>query len=111
MSSELAIVSGSWSFELNDSASRKAILTIFQNGDAIYGTGNLNLDANTTMIAAASGTVTGDQVNLDIVSLGKVSLYRISMTVNGDSATGSYTAFSPGLAPATGTVKGLRLVS
>jgi hypothetical protein len=29
MSSELAIVSGSWSFELNDSASRKAILNIF----------------------------------------------------------------------------------
>ena len=111
VSSELAIVSGSWSFELNDSASRKAILTIFQNGDTIYGTGNLNLDANTAMIAVASGTVTGDQVNLDIVSLGKVSLYRIFMTVSGDSATGSYTAFSPGLSPATGTAKGLRLVS
>jgi len=111
ISSELAIVSGSWSFELNDSASRKAILTVFQNGDTIYGTGNLNLDANTAMIAVASGTVTGDQVNLDIVSLGKVSLYRISMIVNGDSATGSYTAFSPGLSPATGTAKGLRLVS
>jgi hypothetical protein len=53
---------------LNDSASRKVILTIFQNGDAVYGTGNLNLDANTAMTAAASGTVTGDQVNLDIVS-------------------------------------------
>ena len=111
MSSDLAIVSGSWSLDLNDSASRKAILTIFQNGDTIYGTGNLNLDANTAMIAVASGTVTGNQVNLDIVSLGKVTLYRIFMTVSGDSATGSYTAFSPGLSPATGTAKGLRLVS
>ena len=111
MSSELVIVSGSWSLDLNDSASRKAILTIFQNGDAVYGTGNLNLDANTAMIAAASGTVTGDQVNLGIISLGKVSLYRIVMTINGDSATGSYTAFSPGLPPSTGTAKGLRLVS
>jgi hypothetical protein len=111
MSSELVIVSGSWSLDLNDSASRKAIMTIFQNRDAVYGTGNLNLDANTAMIAAASGTVTGDQVNLDIVSLGKVSLYRIVMTINGDSATGSYTAFSPGLPPSTGTAKGLRLVS
>ena len=111
MASELAIVSGSWSLDLNDSASRKAILTIFQNGDVVYGTGNLNLDANTAMIAAASGTVTGDQVNLDIVSLGKVSLYRTVMTINGDSATGSYTAFSPGLPPSTGTAKGLRLVS
>ena len=111
ISSELAIVSGSWSFELNDSASRKAILNIFQNGDAIYGTGNINLDANTAMTATVSGTVKGDQVNLDIVSLRKVSLYRISMIVNGDSATGSYTAFSLGLPPSTGTAKGLRLVS
>ena len=111
MSSGLAIVSGSWSIELNDSVSRKAILNIFQNGDAVYGTGNLNLDAETTMTAAASGTVTGDQVNMDIVSLGKVSLYRISMTVSGDSATGSYTTFSPGLPQSTGIAKGLRLVS
>ena len=110
-SSDLAIVSGSWSLDLNDSASRKAILTIFQNGDTVYGTGNLNLDANTAMTAAASGTVTGDQVNLDIVSLGKVSLYRISMTVSGDAATGSYTAFSPGLPPSTGTAKGAKVVS
>jgi hypothetical protein len=109
MSSELAIVSGSWSLELNDSASHKAVLTMFQNGDAVYGTGNLNLDANTTMAAAASGTVTGDQINLDVVSSGKVSLYRISMTVNGNSTTGSYTTFDPGLPPSTGTVKGLRL--
>lgn len=105
----LTIVSGSWSLDLNDSASRKAIITLFQNGDAVYGTGNLDLDANTTMMAAASGTVTGDQVNLDIVSLGKVSLYRISMTANGDSATGSYTAFSPGSAPTPGTMEGEKL--
>jgi hypothetical protein len=111
MSSELAIVSGSWSLDLNDSASRKAILTLFQNGDAVYGTGNLNLDANIAMTAAASGTVTGDQVNLDIVSLGKISLYRVSMTVSGDSATGNYTTFSPGLSPATGTAKGSKVVS
>ena len=111
MSSDLAIVSGSWSLDLNDSASRKAILTLFQNGDAVYGTGNLNLDANTAMTAAASGTVRGDQVNLDIVSLGKVSLYRISMTVSGDSATGNYTTFSPGLPPSTGTAKGSKQVS
>ena len=73
--------------------------------------GTLTLMSNTTMIAAASGTVKGDQVNMDIVSLGKVGLYRISMTVSGDSATGSYTAFSPGLPSLTGTAKGLRLMS
>jgi len=106
-SSHTTSVSGSWSLELNDSASRTAALTLFQNGDAVYGTGNINLDANTTMIAAASGTITGDRLNLDLVSLEKVSLYRISMTVNGDSATGSYTAFTPSSASITGTANGV----
>jgi hypothetical protein len=106
-SSEPTSVSGSWSLVLNDSASRTAALTLFQSGDAVYGIGNINLDANTTMIAAASGTITGDRLNLDLVSLEKVNLYRISMTVNGDSATGSYTAFTPSSASITGTANGV----
>jgi hypothetical protein len=110
-SAGIAKVSGIWSLKLNDNTSRKVALTLFQNGDAVYGTGNINLDANTSMKAAASGTVTGDKVILDIVSSGKVSLYRISMTISGDSATGTYTAFSPGLPPSTGTAEGLWSVS
>ncbi len=107
---QLAVISGSWSLELNDSMPHKAALAIFQNSDAVYGTGKINLDANTVMTAAASGTVTGDKVNLDIVSFGKVSLYRIIMTVSGNSATGSYTAFSPGAGSTTGTINGVRAV-
>ena len=106
-SSEPTSVSGSWSLVLSDSASRTAALTLFQNGDAVYGTGNINLDTNTTMMAAASGTITGDKLNLDLVSLGKVNLYRISMTLNGDSATGSYTSLNPSSASTTGTAKGV----
>jgi hypothetical protein len=109
-SSEPVAASGSWSLVLNDSASRTAVLTLFQNGDAVYGTGNLNLDANTTLIAAASGTIAGDKLSLDVVSLGKVSLYRITMTLSGDSATGTYTAFNPGVASTTGTANGVRSV-
>ena len=106
-SSDKASVSGSWSLVLNDSTSRTAALTLFQNGDAVYGTGNINLDANTTMMAAAGGTITGDKLNLDLISLKKVNLYRISMTLNGDSATGDYTAFSPSSASTTGTANGV----
>ena len=109
-SSEPMAASGSWSLVLNDSASRTAVLTLFQNGDAVYGTGNLNLDANTTLIAAASGTIAGDKLSLDVVSLGKVSLYRITMTLSGDSATGDYTAFNPSVASTTGTANGVRSV-
>jgi hypothetical protein len=90
--------------------SRNATLTLFQNGDAVYGTGKLDLDANTTLMAAASGTISDDKLNLDMVSLEKVSLYRIAMTVSGDSVTGSYTAFSPSATSTTGTAKGVRSV-
>jgi hypothetical protein len=101
-------VSGSWSMELTDSASRTAVLTLFQSGDAVYGSGNMNLDANTTMMAAASGTLTGSELNLDLVTLGKVNLYRLTLMVSGESATGNYTAYSPSSSPSTGTAKGTR---
>ena len=109
-SSEPMAVSGSWSLVLNDSASRTAVMTLFQDGDAVYGTGNLNLDANTTLIAAASGSISGDKLSLDVVSLGKVSLYRITMTLSRDSATGTYTAFNHGVASTSGTANGVRSV-
>ena len=100
-------VSGSWSLELTDSASRTAVLTLFQSGDAVYGSGNVNLDANTTMMAA-SGTLTGSELNLDLITLGKVNLYRLTLMVSGESATGNYTAYSPSSSPSTGTAKGTR---
>jgi uncharacterized protein YjfI (DUF2170 family) len=48
-------------------------------------------------MAAASGTISDDKLNLDMVSLEKVSLYRIAMTVSEDLVTGSYTALMIGL--------------
>ena len=104
----MANVSGSWSLELDDKASKKADLTIFQNGNAVYGTGDMNQGANTTLQAAASGTVTGSRLNLNLVSLGKVSLYRFSLTISKDSVTGGYSAFTPGESQITGTAKGMR---
>jgi len=109
-SSEPKSVSGSWSIELNDSVSRIATLTLFQNGDAVYGTGKLDLDANTTVMAAASGTINDDKLNLDILSLEKVNLYRIAMTISGDSVRGSYTAFNPSATSTNGTAEGVRSV-
>jgi hypothetical protein len=106
-------VSGSWSLEFTDSASHNAVITLFQSGDAVFGTGNMNLDANTTMVAAASGTLTGNELNLDLVTLGKVGLYRLMLMVSADSAaaTGNYTTYSPSASPSTGSVKGTRSVT
>lgn len=107
-STEPPAIFGSWSLELNDGEPRLANLTIFQDKDAIYGTGIINLDAENAVTATASGTVTGQELSLELVSVEKVSLYRISMTVSGDSASGNYVTYSPGEASITGTAKGVR---
>lgn len=107
---QLVVISGGWTLELNGSTPSMASLAIFQNGDAVYGTGNINQDANTTVTAAASGTATGNNVNLNMVSSGKVRFYRVVLIVNGDSATGSYTAFSPNVGSTTDTINGVRAV-
>jgi hypothetical protein len=104
-------VSGGWSLELTDSASHTAILTLFQSGDAVYGSGNMNLDDNTTLIATACGSLIDSELNLDLVTLGKVNLYRLALMVSGESATGNYTAYSPLASPSTGSARGTRTVA
>ena len=107
-STQPAAFFGNWSLELKDSEPHEASLTIFQDEDAVYGIGIINQNAGNAVTSTASGTVTGQEVSLDLVSVEKVSLYRISMTISGNSASGNYVAFSPGEASITGTVKGVR---
>ncbi len=103
-------VSGKWSIEIADSTFQSAVLTLYQSSDAVFGKGFLSED-NNTITLTASGSVANDKLNLDLVTLEKIGLYRISMTVSGNSATGSCTAFSPLASPSTGTATGLRSVS
>ena len=109
-SSESATISGRWSMELNYGAPPKASLNLFQNEDVIYGTGDIVLDSKTSLEVAASGTLIGDKLNLDMVSLGNVSLYRSSMTVIGNSASGTYTAYRPNASPISHTITGIRFM-
>jgi len=107
-STNSAALSGKWSMEFNFGSPPKATLNLFQHGDAIYGTGAIIPDIKTSLMAAASGSVMGNQLNLDIISLGNVSLYRISMTVIGNTASGTYTAYRPSASPISGTATALR---
>jgi hypothetical protein len=105
---ESTTISGKWSMELNFGAPPKATLMVYQDGDAVYGTGYMNMDAKTNLEVAVGGTVMGDKWDFDMITLKKVSLYRVSMTVSGNSAAGDYTAFSPGESSISGTIRGLR---
>lgn len=107
-SPESATLQGKWSMEFNFGSPPKATLNLFQDGDVVYGTGVIVLDPKTNLKVAAGGTVMDDKMNLDVISLGNVSLYSISMTVIGNSASGSYTAYRPGASQISGTATGIR---
>jgi hypothetical protein len=104
-----ASIAGSWSMKLSDSAERQADITLFQVGDAIFGVGNLN-EENSTLQVAASGSVTGDEMALDITSMGPISLYRLALNLSRDSAVGDYRAFSASGDSWTGSASGTRTV-
>lgn len=100
-------VSGSWSFELSDSTIKNTVLTLFQSGDAVFGTGSMN-DGNNTLVVAASGSYDGSKLNLDMTTLGSINLYRLALAPSGDSASGDYQAFSANGQSWTGSANGTR---
>lgn len=108
-SSGAASVGGSWSFTLDESTPKEMVLTLFQSGDAVYGTGSINTGDN-TLVVAASGLVDSDSMNLDVTSIGTIGLYRIALDLDGDSASGSYDAFAVGGETWTGNAQGIRSV-
>ena len=101
-------LAGNWSFRLRDSKTRVLALTLFQSEDAIYGMGTIN-DGGDTIEASASGTLEGDKIYLGVTTLGTISLYRLGLTTNSNSASGEYKAFSPNEPPWIGIAEGIRI--
>jgi hypothetical protein len=100
-------IDGSWSFVLNDTESKKILLTLFQIEDAIFGSGSIKAGEN-TFVAAASGKITGDNLDLNIISLGTLGLYRLSATLSNEAVTGMYKSYSANGQIDTGDLQGIR---
>lgn len=100
-------VAGNWSIQLRDSMNRILALTLFQSENAVFGTGTMN-DGSDTQKVSASGSVAADKLSLDVISSGTISLYRLRLNVNGNSAAGEYRAFSNNRDPWIGIAEGLR---
>jgi hypothetical protein len=109
-SSGAATAGGSWSFTLDESTPKEMVLTLFQSGDAVFGTGSINT-GDSTLVVAASGTADSDSMDLDVTSIGTISLYRMALNLDGDSASGSYDAFAASGDTWTGNAHGVRSVS
>jgi hypothetical protein len=102
-----ARVAGLWSFELNDTTQKYAVITILQNGDELSGEGSLR-EGNDTLKTAVSGSLQADKMNLVITTLGTISQYKLALGLSGDSAIGNYTAFSADGDSWTGSADGLK---
>jgi hypothetical protein len=110
---EATTVSGNWSFELNDStngsAPKEVLLALNESDHVILGYGNISEENNTQQVTA-SGSEDGNRLDLNLTTLETVNLYKLSLTRNGDSATGEYSAYSADGQSWTGSAKGIKSV-
>ncbi len=90
----VASVSGSWSFTLMDSVQRDLALVLYQppTGNEIFGAGKIRAD-NNTLDVAVSGLATNETMDLDVISLGTIGLYKLELDLSKESAAGDYQAF------------------
>ncbi len=101
----MANVAGGWSLTLNDAmATRSLKLTLYQNNDAVFGSGDIEVLGNTTRVSAG-GTLKGNSLSLYVIPSGEPSLCKIDMIVGAGSMTGSY-VFSTQAAMQQGTASG-----
>lgn len=90
-------VAGVWSFTLTDIGTRSLLLSLFQSGDAVFGSGQLT-SGNSIEQVTAGGTVLGDKLALYVIPAGSPNnLYRFSLTVRPGSMGGDYLFSAPGI--------------
>ncbi|MDD1757177.1 MAG: hypothetical protein LUQ22_00405 [Methanotrichaceae archaeon] len=110
--SSAIVLAGTWSFDLNDTASNQAELTLFQVEDKVFGSGSVKNETNLLMVAA-SGALQDDRIFLDITPIGKISLYSLVMTPSGDRSdlvSGDYRAYTADGRTWMGKVQGRRIL-
>jgi hypothetical protein len=82
-------VTGVWSFDLLGKAPEKMTLYLIQNKDAIAGQGVIN-KVNKTEKAKASGSISGEQMCLNITPEDGAYLYKLNLSLS-SLAAGTYT--------------------
>ena len=84
-------VTGAWSFDLMGKAPEKMKLYLIQNNDVIMGRGVINR-GNETKMATASGSISGEQMSLEVMPEGASNLYKLNLSLS-SLAAGTFTAY------------------
>jgi hypothetical protein len=106
IASETAVLSGRWHFELSEGKSID--LALHQSGARIFGSGSL-ISGKTAQEAAASGSVVGNSMMLDVVTLKGTALYATSLDLSRSNQASSYNLFRAGAQSKSGTLSASRV--
>ena len=87
--SSLANIAGGWTIALDNAGTKSLKLTLYQNNDAVFGSGDIIVLGNSTPVGAG-GTLNSNSLTLYVIPSGEPSLYKIDMMVGPGSMTGSY---------------------
>ena len=93
-----------WSLNLIDSLERSVALQMYQSNDVVFGKGTITVGSS-LQNAMATGTVTGNKLNLDVLS-DDLTLFHLSLTMNGKSLSGDYHGYSVRYVPWKGIAMG-----
>jgi hypothetical protein len=99
-------LAGSWSFTLNDSVQRDLALTLFQKGSDLFGAGKIREGNNTLDVTVSGSSQKNETAELDITTVSTITLYKLNLNLNGDTATGDYQASSASGQSWTGSAEG-----
>jgi hypothetical protein len=100
-----ASVAGRWSLAFTDGTAGSASLMLAQSNDALFGRGYM-VYGNATQEVTATGSVSGNEISLDVLALNDMFLYRMDLALENNLLSGEYTAYSVSIAPWSGAVKG-----
>lgn len=74
------LAAGSWGFTLNDLDKSYLKLNLYQSGDAVFGSGELD-ENGVVRPVTAGGSVLGNRMALFVIPAGSQNMYRFSLTI------------------------------
>jgi hypothetical protein len=93
-----------WSLNLLDSQERVVALQMYQSNDVVFGKGTITVGSS-QQNATATGTTAGNKLNLDVLT-DDLTLFHLSLTMNGKSLSGDYHGYSVRYMPFKGIAMG-----